>query len=366
MVYYPNLLKNKTSYGDREPASPKGKIKKILLLLVVIIIISAGFFLYRTNSIIKKISGAGGSIMENVNHFIPLLGSKDILRGEEDKRINVILLGMRGADDPHGGLLTDSIMVVSVRLENQDCSGVDCLSKNKELIPEKIALISIPRDLFVEIPGHGGLYKLNEAYHLGGKDTKDGGGLELVKETVSEIIGIPIHYAISVDFKGFKEIIEQLDGIEVDVPRDFYDPNYDGGIYVKAGKQFMNAETALKYAQARLTSNDFDRAKRQQLILVGIRNKAMSKNIITNPVKALSVLDSLGKHFRSDMQLWEIKRFMELSKGMNDDSKTIHKVFDTSPEGLLYSSHVNGAYALRPIDDNFDKIKEVVNNIFNQ
>jgi len=365
MVYYPNLLKNRTSYGDSEPSNSRSKIKKIILLFFIIIIAGAGYFLYKTNKVIKKISGTEGSIIENVNHLIPIIGSKDELRGEQDKRINVILLGMRGADDPHGGLLTDSIMLVSTKLTEQDCSGVDCVTKNRELIPEKIALISIPRDLFVEIPGQGGLYKLNEAYRLGEKDKKDGGGLELVKETVSNITGTPIHYAISIDFKGFKEIIEQLDGIEVDVPRDFYDPNYDGGIYVKAGKQFMDAETALKYAQARLTSSDFDRAKRQQLILVGIRNKAMSKNILTNPVKALSILDSLGKRFRSDMQLWEIKRFMELSKGMNDDSKTIHKIFDTSPEGLLYSTHINGAYALRPKDDNFDKIKETVNNIFN-
>lgn len=369
MVYYPNLLKNKVAENEEKRPKIKNKFKKIILLLAILVIGGAGYFVYRTNYLIKKISGNSGSIMENVNHFIPFIGQEDLLKGEKDGRINVLLLGMRGADDPHGGLLTDSIMIASIKLteENNDCSvaSLDCLSKSAEKTPEKIALISIPRDLFVEIPGYSGLYKLNQAHFMGEKSKKEGGGLALMQQTISQITGLPIHYGISVDFKGFKEIIDQLGGVEVDVPRDFYDPNYDGGISVKAGRQTMDADKALKYAQARLTSNDFDRAKRQQLILVGIKEKAMTKDILTNPMKSLSILDSLGKHLRTDMQLWEMKRFMELSNDLNDESKTIHKVFDTSPEGLLYSTHINGAYALRPKEDNFDKIKETVITIFN-
>lgn len=321
--------------------------------------------MYRTNYLIKKISGANGSVIENVSHLI--MGDvNDTLKGEKDGRINVLLLGMRGADDPHGGLLTDSIIITSIKLSKTECGIEDlsCWRKRQEMTPEKTAMISIPRDLFVEIPGYSGLHKLNETHFLGEKQTKRGGGLGLMEQTISEITGIPIHYGISIDFQGFKEIIDELGGIEVNVPRDFYDPNYDGGIYVKAGKQNMDSNTALKYAQARLTSNDFDRAKRQQLILVGIKNKAMSKEVLTNPLKAMGILDSLGKHLKTDMQLWEMKQFMELSKDTDDDSKTIHKVFDTSPEGLLYSTNINGAYALRPKGENFDKIKESVQNIF--
>lgn len=366
MVYYPNLLNNK-SVQNKEPAKPriKGKIKKIFFLAIIVVLSASGYFLYKTNYLIKKISGENGSILQNVSHLV--LGANDELKGEKEGRINVLLLGMRGADDPHGGLLTDSIIIASVKLSELECGDEDllCWRTRKEMTPEKVALISIPRDLFVEIPGYNGLQKINQAHFFGEKRNKEGGGLKLMEQTVSEVTGLAIDYGISVDFEGFKEIIEQLGGVEIDVARDFYDPNYDGGIYVKAGRQTMDAETALKYAQARLTSNDFDRARRQQAILVGIKDKAMSKDILSNPIKMLSILDSLGKHLKTNMQIWEMKRFMELSKDMNDESKTIHKVFDTSPEGLLYSANINGAYALRPVGDNFDKIKETVASIFN-
>lgn len=365
MVYYPNLLnKNKSSDAEGGPKI-KHKLKKTIFLAVIIILAGAGYFVYRTNYLIKKISGNSGSIIEEVSHLV--LGDSGALKGEKDGRINVLLLGMRGADDPHGGLLTDSIIIASIKLSKPECGieNISCLRKRQEMVPQKIALISIPRDLFVEIPGYSGLRKLNEAHFLGEKKSGGGQGLNLMEQTISKITGIPIHYGISLDFQGFKEVIEQLDGIEINVPKDFYDPNYDGGIYVKAGRQKMNAATALKYAQARLTSNDFDRAKRQQLILAGIKDKAMSRDLLTNPIKALTILDSLGKHLKTDMQLWEMKRFMELSKDMNDESKTINKIFDTSPEGLLYSTNINGAYALRPVGDSFDKIKEAVGNIFN-
>lgn len=368
MVYYPNLLKNKqTSAGDE---SRKIKIKKILKISVivffVIVLASGGYLIYKTDYLIKKITGDDSSLLENIGHLLPF-GNKDILQGEDDGRINVLLLGMRGADDPHGGLLADSIMIVSVKLSEQRCEAgisLECVGTSFVEKPEKIALISIPRDLFVEAPGYDELRKLNSLHLLGEKSGGGGGGLKLTKEVISNITGLPIHYGISIDFIGFKEIIDSLDGIEVDVPRDFHDPNYDGGIYVKAGRQEMNAETALKYAQARLTSSDFDRAKRQQFILVGIKEKAMSGSVLANPIKVLSILDSLGKHVKTDMEIWEVKRFTELSKDMNNEETTIHKVFDTGPEGLLYSTHVGEAYALRPVGDSFDQIRGVCEKIF--
>lgn len=368
MVYYPNLLNNKVPSAEKE--AKQHKIKKIIKIALGVVVILAvggtGYFFYRTNYLISKISTGESSIIENVNHFLSI-GKKDALEGEEDGRVNVLLLGMRGADDPHGGLLADSIMVVSIKFKKEKCNeelDFKCFNFDKEPIPEKVALISIPRDMFVDISGYNGLHKLNSIHALGEKAEKDKGGLKLMKEAVSNITGLPVHYGISIDFAGFKDVIDSLDGIEVNVPNNFYDPNYDGGISVKAGRQKMDSTTALKYAQARLTSNDFDRARRQQLILVGIKEKAMSKNVLSNPIKVLSTLDSVGKHLKTDMELWEIKRFMELSGDMNNDEKTIHKVFDTSPEGLLYSTNINGAYALRPKGDTFDKIKEVCKNIF--
>jgi LCP family protein required for cell wall assembly len=141
----------------------------------------------------------------------------------------------------------------------------------------RMALLSIPRDLWVTIPGWG-QERINAA-HLYGELEAPGSGPEWVAETVNYNFGVPVHHVVRLDFDAFREVIDAAGGIEVDVPYPIIDdayptPNYGTmRIEIPAGRQHMDGETALQYARSRHSSSDFDRAARQQQILIALANK---------------------------------------------------------------------------------------------
>jgi len=103
--------------------------------------------------------------------------------------------------------------------------------------------------------------------------------------------------------------------------------------------------------------------RRQQDVLMSIKEKSLSLNVLLNPIKIYNLLDTLGKNVKMDIGLDDIKRLIDLSSDLNvKDIKT--EVFDISPNGLLYHTFINEEYVLLPIGDNFDKIQEVCKNIF--
>lgn len=132
----------------------------------------------------------------------------------------------------------------------------------------RVALLSIPRDLWVNIPTVGE-NRINTAHFFGGP--------ELARQTVQQVLGVPVHYYVVVNFDGFTQIIDAMGGIDVDVPETLHDENYpteDYGIttiHIEAGPQHMDGHTALIYARSRYSTNDFDRAKRQQQILAAMK-----------------------------------------------------------------------------------------------
>jgi LCP family protein required for cell wall assembly len=145
---------------------------------------------------------------------------------------------------------------------------------------DSAALISIPRDLWVPIPGHG-RNRINTANFFGDAD-QPGNGPLLAKRVVSENFGVPVQYYVRIRFQGFVDVIDTLGGITVDVPRDLDDDHYptpDYGtqkIHIAAGVQHMDGETALIYARSRYSTSDFDRARRQQQILLAAYDKLNS------------------------------------------------------------------------------------------
>jgi len=154
-------------------------------------------------------------------------------------------------------------------------------------------ILGIPRDWWVEIPdGDGGYYeeRINASYVLGDFYDYKGGGKQLVIDTVEHNLGINIDHYIFIDFEGFKEIIDALGGIDVDVPDYLYDPYYSDtelpGDYFpldfEPGLQHMDGRLALGYARSRNTSNDFDRIQRQQRVTFAVMDKALSINALDN------------------------------------------------------------------------------------
>ena len=132
-----------------------------------------------------------------------------------------------------------------------------------------------------------------------------------------------------------------------------------------SGDQKMDGETALLYARARYSTSDFDRARRQQEILVAIKNKATSAGIFVNPLKFNSFLDIVGENVRTDLNAWEIKKFVDIIKQL-DLSTTAKQVFDSSPEGLLEAKTTDiGEFILVPRGSTYSQIQERCRNIFN-
>jgi len=335
--------------------SKKNKKKKIKHLklyitlgIVGIVLILLGFFGYK---IYKSMSGIFG---DNAPGLLSMLSNKQ-LKGESSGRVNILLLGV--GDAGHAGeTLSDTIMVLSY----------DVASK-------QVAMISIPRDLYVNISTDCGANKINYAHACGEQDKFPGGGPALAAQTVTKVLDIPIHYYVRVNFTGFQDVVDAVGGIDVNVEKDLYDPYYpaDDGLsnkdlYIKKGMQHMDGVTALRYSRSRETTSDFDRARRQQQVLVAIKTKVMSGTTFLNPARLASLASALGNNIKTDFDLSYTQRALDLFKKV--DSATIKNlVFDNSEKGLLIDSSSSYAgYILMPRAgvNNFKQLQAAAKNIF--
>lgn len=347
---------NHSFHVDRK----KRIIKKAILGIITIVLITGIWYGARANQVLENISTNDGSLLQRILHLLPLDNSfifhlpveTSILDKPNtiEKRVNFLILGMRGKDDPNGGLLADSSIIVSVRPYDN-----------------KIALISIPRDLFVYMPGLNESRKLNEAYEIGEQRTP-GKGLEYTRSIFGNISGIPVHFAVIVNFKAFKNLIDSLGGVELNLAKPFIEavPFEEGSISLPAGRQIIDGDTALLYTRARMSSSDFDRSRRQQEVIKAIYSKITKTGIILNPYRLNKLLNIMEANARTDMQVWEMEEVIKLFSRLKDTSiKT--KVIDTGSENFLYSTYSReGAFILLPTGDDYTKIHETIKNIFDQ
>ncbi|PIR94264.1 hypothetical protein COT97_02115 [Candidatus Falkowbacteria bacterium CG10_big_fil_rev_8_21_14_0_10_39_11] len=348
---------NLLNYSDNQ--SPKGrpffKVSKFIVYMFTTLIIIFFIFTYQilftNSSFISNIGGTGGFFKQ----LTSIAHSSDDLKGLEDDRINILLLGVGGAghDGPN---LTDTIMIASIKPSTKT-----------------VGFISIPRDTLVDIPGQG-LWKINNANHFGEKE-KTGHGPELTSQVVSNITGIPIHYYIRVDFSGFEQIIDDLGGVKVYVDRNFVDYQYPTANYkyqvvsFEQGFQTMDGDTALKFARSRHGNNDegsdFARSKRQQKIISASKERAFSFRTLFNPSKLNKMLKTLDDHIATNLSISEIIELYKLSKNLDTDNP-ITLTLDDGPNGFLFSSMVNSAYVLQPRGGNYNAISSAVKHIFDQ
>jgi LCP family protein required for cell wall assembly len=159
-------------------------------------------------------------------------------------------------------------------------------------VTKTAAMISFPRDIWVQIPGFGE-QRINEAYPFGELYRADGGGAGLAARTIEQNFGLAVPYYAVVNFYGFESVVDTLGGIVVDVPRPVKDDEYptpDYGIqrlYVAIGPQLMDGAQALKYARTRHTDNDINRAARQQQVLLAIRKRALRPETFSQITKLI-------------------------------------------------------------------------------
>ncbi|HSD55681.1 MAG TPA: LCP family protein [Candidatus Saccharimonadales bacterium] len=296
----------------QEPRRPKWRtfLKRMLIVLLILAALAGIWVGWKFVSNSVKIFGWQGilDMFRNTK-----------LKGEDEGRVNILLAGNSSDDEGHGGAeLTDSIMIASIN--TKDKTGY---------------LISIPRDLYVDIPGYG-YAKINEAYQDGQKDkfSESGyaeGGMGLLEKAISERFGVDFHYYALVNYTALEQAVEAVGGITVNIestdPRGLYDPSRDlktGGILVKLpnGEAILNGRQALDLARARghgrgsygYGQGDFVRTQNQRKVLLGIKDKATSISTLSNPVKLGGLLDSMGDNLVTDLKSGEVKRLYQLSK----------------------------------------------------
>lgn len=337
---------------DVTKKAKRKKVRRVIVWSIVSIFLVAGiFFGFKAYKSLSNIFANGsGDILSLFNG-----STTKPLKGESRGRTNVLLLGT--GDDGHSGEgLTDTVIILSM----------DYKTKN-------VAMFSIPRDTYVKIPGYGS-GKINAANVYGEKKQK-GEGTALVKEVVQDTFGIPIDYYVLVNFSGLKQAVDAVGGVTVNVDNAFCDYNYPTEykgdtrkICFKAGTQTMNGVKALQFSRSRhaygIEGSDFARSKRQQKILLGLKEKLLSGATAYNPQTYIKLLTVLGNNMKTDFQPAEFARLFEIAKEV-DQSKIIQKSFDNSPEGMLKSSSGTSAgYILLPATGNWKAIQEVIANIF--
>jgi LCP family protein required for cell wall assembly len=170
-----------------------------------------------------------------------------------------------------------------------------------------IALLSAPRDLYVDIPGHGA-NRINTA-HFWGENDAEGGGPTLAMQTVAQNFGVPVHHYVRVDFDGFRAIVDAVGGVELVVEEAIVDDEYPTADYgttrieIPAGAQRMDGETALRYARSRHGSSDWDRVRRQQQILIALAQRLLEPRVWPRlPLVYHTVMNNV----ETDMTGWDL------------------------------------------------------------
>ncbi len=353
-----------TGFGGNGSASPRRKTGDgrrgfasylpalFFTVAVILVIANVG----RIRSVLAGMFNPA-SVVTNV-----VKGSGEKLK-ETDGRTNILLLGVDGrtAGGMVGSQLTDTIMLISVGKDAGDA-----------------VTISVPRDLWVR-SSSGGYYKINELYATYGG--KDGSGTAEVVSAVADVLGIPVHYHLVVNFALFKQVIDILGGVEVNVENSFTDALYpiEGmedaqpesaryeTISFTQGVTKMDGDLALKYARSRHGDNgegsDFARARRQQNLLRAVKEKALSAQTLLDFSKVRALYELYSKNLDTDLDLSSLQLFYDLAKSNSfDNMRSV--VLDDGSEvengGLLYSpadlTLYGGKYVLIPKAGDYSQI----------
>jgi LCP family protein required for cell wall assembly len=239
------------------------------------------------------------------------------LKGESTGRVNILLAGEAGQNSGQtGGVnLTDSIMLISLDTKNN--TGF---------------LMSIPRDLYVNIPNDNGYGKINAVNEDGDSSNFSqagypSGGMGLLEKTVSKDFNIPIDYYALIDYDAFKQAVDAVGGITINIQSS--DPRglYDAYTHLKLpnGPVMLNGPQALDLARARgddvagdisygFPDSDFDRTMHQRQMLQALKSKAVTSSVLANPIKISNLFSALGDNLKTDLSLSDARRLYDITK----------------------------------------------------
>ncbi|MDB5163067.1 MAG: hypothetical protein JWN28_674 [Candidatus Saccharibacteria bacterium] len=328
---------------------PKSKARRIIkwvfIVLLIIVIGVVGYF------VVKGLNASGNVLQGNIFDLV----KNEPLKQDENGRSNFLLLGTSEDDPGHdAGYLTDSILVLSVDQKNKNAYT-----------------FSIPRDLYVEynqacMSGYRG--KVNVYFMCandGDDDAAEQDRLTKTRGFIGEIVGMDIQYAVHVNYTVMRDVVNAIGGnITVNIdsrdPRGVMDSNFDwkcgrtnrkvncppSGHFIDYpnGQVTIDAEHALYLAQARgdiaptygFEQSNFDRERNQQMIMVAIRDKALSAGTLTNLGKVSGLIDALGGNLRTNVETKEIRTLMDL--GQNIKSTDIISIDLYTAENPIFTT----------------------------
>jgi LCP family protein required for cell wall assembly len=308
----------------------RGSIAGLVLIIGVGgLLFSQGAF--KLHKVFKGTSATVAALKTNVN--------PDLLKGEGDGRINVLLLG-RGGGSHEGPDLTDTMMLASI----------DPVNKTE-------SLVSIPRDLWVTVPNAGSM-KINAAWETGefrylGKIAPGStdpkaiqAGFDMADQTVESVLDVTIDYNVIVDFDAFQQAVTTVGGVTVNVPTDLVDPtmawqNNHNPVLAKAGIQTFNGGQALNYVRSRETTSDFARSQRQRAVMVALKDKVETLGTLSNPLKISQLINAFGDNVSSDMSLSNADRMYSIVSGISD-ANTSSIGFADKPNNYITTGSIAG------------------------
>lgn len=330
-----------------------------VLALTVLTLVVGGFLVFKGILKLNTVFKGGGAAAALSGDVKP-----ELLKGEGDGRVNILLFG-KGGPGHAGADLTDTLIVASI----------DPVNKTSHLV-------SIPRDLWVSVPGYGSS-KINAVYSNAktqalnsnpkNKDGAERAGVAAAQKVIGEVLGIPLHYYAMIDFKGFKQAVDIVGGVDMNVPKELavqehlWDSTTGRNYYlnVPAGQQHFDSTKALYFTRSRHTSlrGDFTRAERQRLFIQALSQKVLSAGTYTNPLKISQLLDAFGNHFSTDFDRDSAFRLAEITKEM-DMSKLKSVGLADPPNNFVRTDNINGLSVVRPTAGigNYSQIQNYIRN----
>lgn len=324
-------------------------LTKIAGLFLILLALFSALFLLRAEFSFSNINvDADGFSTSTTGSLFETLPEND------PELLNIAFLGIRGEESPYGGLLTDSIMVGSINEETNELS-----------------LISIPRDLYLRLPGTQEKEKINYAYAYGFEKGGVKRGFEYSKRVISRVTGLHIDHTVLVEMDSLKKIVDALGGVTVNLEEPFVENSQWGcdsegkncdEFKIPAGKNTLDGKTTLRYIRSRFSSSDFDRARRQQQVLRALKEKILSSEMFSSPKRLLSLLDIVEKNVRFDLERQQLLSLLNKARRQKWQQGEINSLILSPDKAPVTEAEKDKRYLLVPKDGNWDELQKVVSD----
>lgn len=319
-------------------------VKRVAVGMLAAIFLVSGFVTWRGYAAANRVLAGSTTVAALASKKV----SPSALENEGDGRVNIALLGIGGAGHS-GGDLTDTIIIMSIDPVNRTAT-----------------MVSVPRDLWIKMPNdyYGTYQKINAAYSAGKNSfAKSAGaknnetaainaGFETFDTAISQVLGIRVDYHVLINFKAFKEAVDSVGGVTVNVASNLIDPtmaweNGNNSVLAAAGEQHMDGKQALLYARSRHTSSDFARSERQRQLILAVKEKLLTFGTLSDPTKLDSLMKAFGDNVHTDVSTTAALRLYSIVKNISDSTITSLDLASNAHR-LVTTDHVGTISVVRP------------------